>query len=64
MCIRDRLVIFTSNMFGPSYVFGVEVAKADSSATDVESTPDLARQFNPVEPTSTHTIPPDPAQAH
>ena len=22
------LVLFTSNMFGPSYVFGVEVAKA------------------------------------
>ncbi len=29
------LVIFTSNMFGPSYVFGVEVAKADPSAADV-----------------------------
>ena len=38
-----KLVIFTSNMFGPSYVFGVEVAKADPSATDVQSTPDLAR---------------------
>jgi oligogalacturonide lyase len=23
------MVIFTSNMFGPSYVFGVEVAKAN-----------------------------------
>ena len=59
-----KLVIFTSNMFGPSYVFGVEVAKADPSATDVQSTPDLARQFNPVEPTSTHAVPPDPAAAH
>ena len=49
-----KLVLFTSNMFGPSYVFGVEVAKADSSATDVQSTPDLARQFNPVEPKPTH----------
>ena len=59
-----KLVIFTSNMFGPSYVFGVEVAKADPSATDVQSTPDLARQSNPVEPTSTHAVPPDPAAAH
>ncbi|MGA2219932.1 MAG: oligogalacturonate lyase family protein, partial [Terracidiphilus sp.] len=43
-----RLVIFTSNMFGPSYVFGVEVSKADNpSASDVHSTPELARQFNP-----------------
>jgi oligogalacturonide lyase len=49
-----KLVIFTSNMFGPSYVFGVEVARADASATDIESTPDLARQFNPVEPKPTH----------
>jgi len=59
-----KLVIFTSNMFGPSYVFGVEVAKADPSATDAQSTPDLARQFNPVEPSSTHAVPPDPAAAH
>lgn len=45
------LVIFTSNMFGPSYVFGVEVAKADNPpAQDVQSTPDLARKFNPVDP--------------
>jgi oligogalacturonide lyase len=49
-----KLVIFTSNMFGPSYVFGAEVAKADASATDVQSTPDLARQFNPVDPKPTH----------
>ena len=45
------LVIFTSNMFGSSYVFGAEVAKADNpSAEDVQSTPELARKFNPVEP--------------
>ncbi|HEV2486874.1 MAG TPA: oligogalacturonate lyase family protein [Terracidiphilus sp.] len=45
------LVLFTSNMFGPSYVFAAEVAKADNPpAEDVRSTPDLARTFNPVEP--------------
>ncbi len=45
------LVIFTSNMFGPSYVFGVEVKKAENPpAVDVQSTPDLARKFNPTEP--------------
>jgi oligogalacturonide lyase len=45
------LVIFTSNMFGASYVFGAEAAKADNpSAEDVQSTPELARKFNPVEP--------------
>ena len=49
-----KLVIFTSNMFGPSYVFGAEVAKADAAATDVQSTPELARQFNSVDPTPTH----------
>jgi len=42
-----KLVIFTSNMFGPSYVFGVEVAKTDNpAASDVRSTPGLAHQFN------------------
>jgi oligogalacturonide lyase len=50
-----KLVIFTSNMFGPSYVFGAEVEKAvDPPAADVQSTPDLARQFNPAEPKPTH----------
>jgi len=45
------LVIFTSNMFGPSYVFGVEVAKAvNPPAEDVVSTPDLARKYNPTDP--------------
>lgn len=42
-----KLVIFTSNMFGPSYVFAAEVDKASPSATDIESTPDLGRRFGP-----------------
>ena len=50
-----KLVIFTSNMFGPGYVFGVEVAKTHNpAASDVKSTPDLARQFQPASPTPTH----------
>jgi oligogalacturonide lyase len=49
------LVIFTSNMFGSSYVFGVEVAKADNpAASEIHSTPELASQFNPIKPTPTH----------
>jgi oligogalacturonide lyase len=47
----QSLVIFTSNMFGPSYVFGVEVDKAvNPPADEVQSTPDLARQYNPTDP--------------
>ncbi|SEC43211.1 oligogalacturonate lyase family protein [Terriglobus roseus] len=42
-----KLVLFTSNMFGPSYVFAVEVEKAPASATDVLSTPDLGRTYGP-----------------
>ena len=50
-----KMVFFTSNMFGPSYVFGVEVAKAENAAaSDVHSTPELASQFNPTTPTPTH----------
>jgi oligogalacturonide lyase len=46
-----KLVIFTSNMFGPSYVFGAEVDKAvDPPVSDVVSTPELAKKFNPVDP--------------
>jgi oligogalacturonide lyase len=46
-----KLVIFTSNMFGPSYVFAAEVAKSvNPAAADVVSTPELARRFNPVDP--------------
>jgi oligogalacturonide lyase len=61
-----KMVIFTSNMFGPSYVFGVDVAKAtDVNPSDVHSTPELARQFNPVDPTPVNV--PDkgrPAEYH
>ncbi|MHB1023302.1 MAG: oligogalacturonate lyase family protein [Acidobacteriaceae bacterium] len=57
-----KMVIFTSNMFGPSYVFGVEVAKAiDPPAAEVHSTPVLAKEFNPIDPTPTHVPPPAPA---
>jgi oligogalacturonide lyase len=46
-----KLIFFTSNMFGPSYVFGVEVEKAaNPSPSEVFSTPDLARKFNPTDP--------------
>jgi oligogalacturonide lyase len=46
-----KLVIFTSNMFGPSYVFAAEVAKAvDHDPAEVVSTPELARRFNPADP--------------
>jgi len=45
------LVLFTSNMFGPSYVFGVEVEKAvNPAAEEVQTTPELARKFNPTDP--------------
>jgi oligogalacturonide lyase len=51
-----KLVFFTSNMFGSSYIFGVEIKKADNpAAADIQSTPDLARKYNPVEPTPTTT---------
>jgi oligogalacturonide lyase len=50
-----KLVIFTSNMFGRSYVFGVEVAKEPNpNAAEIYSTPELASQFNPINPTPTH----------
>ncbi len=49
-----KLVIFTSNMFGPSYVFGVEVEKATgANSSDLQSTPTLAEHFNPNKPTPT-----------
>jgi oligogalacturonide lyase len=51
-----KIVFFTSNMFGPSYLFGVEVDKAvNPSASDVVSTPELAAKFNPTKPTATTT---------
>ena len=43
------MVFFTSNMFGPSYLFGVEVAKA-ADTHDAVSTPELARRYNPTDP--------------
>jgi oligogalacturonide lyase len=58
----NKMVIFRSNMFGPSYVFGVEVAKAtDAAASEIHSTPALAAQFNPVNPTPTNVLPPAPS---
>jgi oligogalacturonide lyase len=49
-----KLVFFTSNMFGPSYVFGVEVAKAvNPKPEEVVSTPEQAWQYNPFKPTPT-----------
>jgi oligogalacturonide lyase len=51
-----KYIFFTSNMFGPSYIFGVEVKKAENPpAADVQSTPELATKFNPVMPTPTTT---------
>jgi oligogalacturonide lyase len=51
-----KIVFFTSNMFGPSYLFGVEVDKAVNPASnEVVSTPELATKFNPTQPTATTT---------
>jgi oligogalacturonide lyase len=51
-----KYIFFTSNMFGPSYIFGVEVKKTENPpAADIQSTPELARKYNPVEPTPTTT---------
>lgn len=56
-----KLVIFTSNMFGPSYVFGVEVEKAvNVNPSEIHSTPELAKQFNPEDPTPVNV----PAKNH
>jgi oligogalacturonide lyase len=52
------LVIFTSNMFGASYVFGVETAKAvKPNPAEVMSTPETAAKFNPVKPGPTNPPP-------
>lgn len=48
----SKLIFFTSNMFGPSYVFAVEVEKAALGASDLQSTPELGRKFTP-DPTPT-----------
>jgi oligogalacturonide lyase len=51
------MVIFTSNMFGPGYVFGVETAKAVNPPPDeLLSTPELAARYNPTQPTPTGGI--------
>jgi oligogalacturonide lyase len=49
-----KYVFFTSNMFGRSYVFAVEVAKA-TDLSDAVSTPELATKYNPIMPTPTTT---------
>jgi len=52
------MVFFTSNMFGPSYVFGVETAKAvNPPASEVLSTPALGEKFNPGIPPDTSNVP-------
>lgn len=62
-----KLVIFTSNMFGPSYVFGVEVNKTtDAQLSEIQSTPELAKRFNPVAPKQTNVPGPEfvPVDSH
>ena len=52
------MVFFTSNMFGPSYVFGVETAKAvNPNPAEVRSTPALGEEFNPGTPPDTSNVP-------
>jgi oligogalacturonide lyase len=52
------MVFFTSNMFGPAYVIGVEVEKAaNPKPSEVISTPALAKKYNPRTPEDTHAIP-------
>ena len=40
-----KLVVFRTNMFGPTYVLGVEVDKAAPGAGDLQSTPEMARRL-------------------
>ncbi len=49
-----KLVFFTSNMFGRSYVFAAEIAKS-ADLTEAVSTPELATKYNPIMPTPTTT---------
>ena len=52
------MVFYTSNIFGPSYVFGVETAKAvNPDPAEVQSTPALGEQFNPGTPPDTSNVP-------
>jgi oligogalacturonide lyase len=39
-----KLVVFRTNMFGPTYVLGVEVDKAAPGAKDIQSTPEMAKK--------------------
>lgn len=56
----QEMVIFTSNMFGPSFVFGVETARADGAPdSEIQSTPELAKKFNPRQPRQTNVPAPD-----
>ncbi len=51
-----KIVFFTSNMFGQSYLFGVEVDKAvNPSPSEICSTPELAAKYNPGKPAPTTT---------
>jgi oligogalacturonide lyase len=52
-----KMVVFRTNMFGPTYVLGVEVEKAAAGAADVMSTPELARRFKPDPPVATNVEP-------
>lgn len=62
---NHKLVIFTSNMFGPSYVFGVEVARAENAAaSEIKSTPELAKQFNPRIPRNCNVPAPELEPVH
>jgi oligogalacturonide lyase len=51
-----KMVVFRTNMFGPTYVLGVEVDKAAAGAADVMSTPALARRFKPERPVATNVV--------
>jgi oligogalacturonide lyase len=45
-----KLVIFRTNMFGSTYVLGVEVGKAAAGSTDLQSTPELAKRMRAASP--------------
>jgi oligogalacturonide lyase len=53
-----KLVIFTSNMFGPSFILAAETEKAtDIKPGELLSTPELAARFNPGRPPDTSNVP-------
>lgn len=55
-----KLVIFRTNMFGATYVLGVETEKAAAGASDIMSTPELGRKFKANAPVSTDVLPTKP----